>query len=133
MNNLGSGYAAYILKIKSENVFDLIFFMVLQDPEPPEPWQGVKSALKEGNVCTHVDVITGMKKGSEDCLFLNVFTPGLPSDGVPSEGKAVLVWIHGGGFQLGSGNAEIYGPDFFLNEDVILVTLNYRLGVLGKL
>lgn len=46
--------------------------------------------------------------------------------------KAVMVWIHGGGFQLGSGNAEIYGPDFFLNDDVVLVTLNYRLGVMGK-
>lgn len=45
--------------------------------------------------------------------------------------KAVMVWIHGGGFQMGSGNAEVYGPDFFLNDDVVLVTLNYRLGVLG--
>nr|ACI16653.1 esterase 1 [Liposcelis bostrychophila] len=105
-----------------------------KDPEPPEPWEGVRSALKEGAVCTHLDVITGLKKGSEDCLFLNVFTPQLPGDNSETQGgKAVLVWIHGGGFQLGSGNAEIYSPDYFLNEDVILVTLNYRLGVLGFL
>lgn len=46
-----------------------------KDPEPPLPWEGVRDALKEGDICTHVDFITGATKGSEDCLFLNVFTP----------------------------------------------------------
>jgi carboxylesterase type B len=46
--------------------------------------------------------------------------------------KAVMVFIHGGGFSSGSGTGEYYGPDFFLNEDVVVVTLNYRLGALGK-
>lgn len=48
-------------------------------------------------------------------------------------GKAVMFWIHGGGFYLGSGNAEVYGPDYLVAEDVLLVTINYRLGALGFL
>lgn len=44
---------------------------------------------------------------------------------------AVIVFIHGGGFAMGSGNALFYGPDFLLEQNVILVTLNYRLGVFG--
>jgi len=46
--------------------------------------------------------------------------------------KAVMVWIHGGGFYMGSGNALINGPDYLLAADVVLVTFNYRLGALGK-
>lgn len=45
----------------------------------------------------------------------------------------VMVWLHGGGFSFGSGNAFLYGPDFLVAEDVVLVTLNYRLGPLGFL
>jgi carboxylesterase type B len=43
----------------------------------------------------------------------------------------VMVWLHGGGFFAGSGNAEMYGPEFLLDHDVIVVTINYRLGTLG--
>ncbi|XP_011688875.1 PREDICTED: juvenile hormone esterase-like, partial [Wasmannia auropunctata] len=46
---------------------------------------------------------------------------------------AVMVWIHGGGFFYGSGDELIYGPDYIVPKDVVLVTLNYRLGVLGFL
>lgn len=42
-----------------------------------------------------------------------------------------MVWIHGGGFTSGSGNTELYGPDFLVAQDIILVTINYRLGILG--
>ncbi len=45
----------------------------------------------------------------------------------------VLFWIHGGGFFAGSGNTEIYGPEYFMDTDVVLVTFNYRLGPLGFL
>lgn len=44
-----------------------------------------------------------------------------------------MVWIHGGAFYLGSGDAFFYGPDYIIQKDVILVTLNYRLGPLGML
>jgi carboxylesterase type B len=41
------------------------------------------------------------------------------------------VWIHGGGFTSGSGSTEVYGPEFLLTEDIVLVTINYRLGIIG--
>lgn len=44
----------------------------------------------------------------------------------------VMVWIYGGGFQIGEASREIYSPDYFMQKDVILVTLAYRLGALGK-
>jgi len=46
--------------------------------------------------------------------------------------KTVMVWIHEGGFLMGSGNAQLNGPDYLLAEDIVLVTFNYRLGALGK-
>lgn len=67
--------------------------------------------------------------GNEDCLYLNVYTKNL----TPSNSLPVMVWIHGGGFYTGSGNSDYYGPDFFIAHDVILVTFNYRLEVLGFL
>lgn len=63
--------------------------------------------------------------GDEDCLTLNIYTP------VNAKNVAVLFCIHGGGFVDGSGNDFFYGPDFLINEDIILVTMNYRLGPLG--
>ena len=47
--------------------------------------------------------------------------------------KAVMVWLHGGGFHMGSGGTDLYGPGYLMEEDVVLVTLNYRLGPLGFL
>lgn len=67
--------------------------------------------------------------GSEDCLFLNVYTRSLhPHAKIP-----VMVYIHGGAYMSGSGDDETYGPEFLLQHDVILVTMNYRLEVLGFL
>lgn len=67
--------------------------------------------------------------GSEDCLYLNVYTKTV----TPREPLPVMVWIHGGGFYTGSGNSDFYGPDFIVEHDCILVTLNYRLEVFGFL
>lgn len=47
--------------------------------------------------------------------------------------KPVMFWIHGGGFFSGSGNTEIYGPEYLVANDIVLVTINYRLGVLGEI
>ncbi|XP_075213902.1 juvenile hormone esterase-like [Lycorma delicatula] len=70
--------------------------------------------------------------GNEDCLFINVHTPKMPcvrkNNVLP-----VMVWIHGGGFTFGSGNDDEFGPDYLIEYDVIIVTFNYRLGVLGFL
>ena len=68
--------------------------------------------------------------GKEDCLFLNVY---VPKSAIENEDASlpVMVWIHGGGLYFGSGNYGDNGPDYFIEKDIILVTINYRLGPLG--
>ncbi|KAK5647709.1 hypothetical protein RI129_002601 [Pyrocoelia pectoralis] len=100
-------------------------------PRPPKSWEGTRDATKEGERCFSKHISNQSIGGSEDCLFLNVFTPQLPSKN--KELKAVMVWIHGGAFLVGSGGWEFHQPDFFIAEDVIIVTINYRLGLLGFL
>ncbi|XP_029165265.1 esterase B1-like [Nylanderia fulva] len=100
-----------------------------KDPVPPEPWSGTRDASKYGNVAVQLDFIKHVLIGDEDCLYLNVFT----NDINPSKKRPVMVWIHGGGFFVGSGDSSFYGPDYIVQKDVVLVTLNYRLGVLGFL
>ncbi|XP_043235654.1 juvenile hormone esterase-like [Amphibalanus amphitrite] len=70
------------------------------------------------------------KLGQEDCLFLNVYSPRLP-ESKEEKGLPVMVWVHGGGFISGSGDDDIFGVDYLLDEDVVVVTFNYRLGVFG--
>lgn len=67
--------------------------------------------------------------GEEDCLYLNVYTQELKEDAQ----KAVMVWFHGGGFNAGSGDDDVLGPDFLLDHDVVVVTMNYRLGAIGMI
>ncbi|XP_013183096.1 esterase B1 [Amyelois transitella] len=99
-------------------------------PEPPESWVGERDASQHGPVCPQYNErLDCIEPGSEDCLYLNVFTTTL----TPSEPRPVMVWIHGGGFYTGSGNSDYYGPEFLIKHNVILVTLNYRLEVLGFL
>ncbi|KAF5299073.1 hypothetical protein FQR65_LT09431 [Abscondita terminalis] len=98
-------------------------------PQPPDSWAGVKNATKEGNSCYSKHMIFRNYVGSEDCLYLNVYTRSLSSSGDVS--KPVMFWIHGGGFTMGSADTDFYGPDYLITEDVVLVTINYRLGILG--
>ncbi|KAL5279766.1 CES5A.2 family protein [Megaselia abdita] len=96
-------------------------------------WEGVRLATKEGSICPQIDHMQGgVLGGHEDCLYLNVYTPSL--NVIQNAGKLpVMVYLHGGGWSMGSGNPELYGPGYFLEKDVILVTGNYRLGPLGFL
>ncbi|XP_001655126.3 esterase B1 [Aedes aegypti] len=71
--------------------------------------------------------------GKEEGLFLNVFTPGLPVNGDSTTQFPVMVWIHGGGFYSGSGGSFVYNPLHMVQEGVVVVTMNYRLGPLGFL
>lgn len=98
-------------------------------PEDLEPWEGVRDALKEGNCGPQYDMGTKIYIGDEDCLYLNVYVPNVAQTTL----LPVMVWIHGGGFAYGHGNADAYGPEFLMNKNVILVTVNYRLGILGFL
>ncbi|KAI5645520.1 carboxylesterase family domain-containing protein [Phthorimaea operculella] len=101
-------------------------------PEPAEPWEGVRDATKDCNICIQFDQATNATIGDEDCLYLNVYTPKLPSAG--SSPLPVMVFFHGGGFVFGNGTDDsTHGPDFLVDKDVVIVSLNYRLGILGFL
>ncbi|MEU8221016.1 carboxylesterase family protein [Kribbella sp. NPDC048915] len=95
-------------------------------PQPVRPWSGVRES-KPGNVCAqqaNAEVPDGST--SEDCLYLNVTTPKKPA-GTP---RAVVVWIHGGGFFSGAGSSY-EASKFAARGDVVVVTVNYRLGIFG--
>ncbi|KAL0830816.1 hypothetical protein ABMA28_002934 [Loxostege sticticalis] len=99
-------------------------------PQPPIPWEGVRSAKQCGNSCYQFNFITRTRlEGSEDCLYLNVYTPRIDQ----SKPLPVMFWIHGGAFSSGSGDDDVYGPEFLIRNDVVLVTINYRLEILGFL
>jgi carboxylesterase type B len=103
-----------------------------KDAQPLEPWVGVRDATKDGNQCYARDLFSRTVQGSEDCLFLNVYTQQLPSN-TSKTLKPVMFWIHGGGFKTGSNTSKRYGPEFLLTEDIVLVTINYRVGIFGFL
>jgi para-nitrobenzyl esterase len=113
-------------------------------PTRPESWSGVRDALEYGPRCAQrsaigeavsPEVVAALitpdtKAMSEDCLFLNVWTPGVGDNGK----RPVMVWLHGGGFVEGSGSAALYdGTALARRGDVVVITLNHRLGALGYL
>ncbi|ETN62847.1 alpha-esterase [Anopheles darlingi] len=84
----------------------------------------------ERSICLASFYLPASPPGTEDCLYLNVYTTNAPGNvGVPL--KPTMLFIHGGGYYTGSGNTDFYGPEVLLQHDVILVTVNYRLGPLG--
>ncbi|XP_076232205.1 carboxylic ester hydrolase [Calliopsis andreniformis] len=107
--------------------------------EPPKPaaaWKGVLEAKEDANICVQRNIYTYQEEvvGDEDCLYLNVYTPKLPTkEDETKGGYPVMIWLHGCGWICGAGHSEFYGPKFLLDHDVILVTVNYRLGPLGFL
>ena len=105
-------------------------------PQPPAKWSCPLDATKKRNtICPQLNFgldNEGLLDGStEDCLYLNVYVPAAPKNN--SRSLPVAVWLHGGAFMFGSGSACWFGPQFWMVHDIILVTLNYRLGPLGFL
>ena len=108
-------------------------------PQPPEAWTGVRdhfqislNALIQPGATEPAPVVTALNRRSEqgeDCLTVNVFTPGLDNSARP-----VMVWMHGGGFSAGAGNYLLYdGTNLAKKEDVVVVVVNHRLNVFGFL
>ena len=101
---------------------------------PPQPtsWKGMLDATHFKPACVQIGgSLPGFppEKNSEDCLGLNIWTPATRAD----EKLAVMVFFHGGGFKNGSSAPRLYWGDTLARKGVVLVTLNYRIGVLGFL
>ena len=112
-------------------------------PTPPAPWTGVRDALQFGASSPQpaagmagLYAITGSPERepeSEDCLYLNVWTPAV-NEGNDGGKRPVMFWCHGGGFTMGSGSSGFYrGTNLARKGDVVVVTVNHRLGPLGYL
>jgi para-nitrobenzyl esterase len=103
-------------------------------PRPPAKWKGERDATAYGAHCAqnrvYDDMVFEDSGISEDCLFLNVYTP---ADAKESSKLPVMFWIHGGGFSGGASSEPRHNGDFLPLKGVVLVTINYRLGVFGFL
>lgn len=115
-----------------------------REPLPPQPWSGIRDATRPGNAC--VQNVAGLDafiaplaatygasytfepvSSSEDCLYLNVWSPNWPNQGM----LPVMVWLHGGSNRIGSGAQSTYAGGSLASHGVIVVTINYRLGFMG--
>ena len=113
-------------------------------PQPAMAWTGVRDATRPGPACTQPPAGLGVFLGpvakaygssypeppvqsSEDCLYLNVWTPQWP----PKRSLPVMVWLHGGNNEVGSGSQSTFNGVSLTARGVVLVTTNYRLGALG--
>lgn len=104
-----------------------------REPQPVKAWQGVREALEPGAPCAQSPSGWNNQEAaasSEDCLYLNVWTPKWPA---PSR-LPVMVWIHGGGNTGGAGTADpLYDGTRLISHGVVLVVMDYRLGIFGFL
>lgn len=99
-------------------------------PQPVEPWgNDVLVAEEPGPVAPQAQMpFLDERESSEDCLYLNVWVPGTPEEGA---GKPVIVFVHGGANLFGSGS-EYLASRMAADEDVVVVTINYRMGIFGS-
>ncbi|XP_062562253.1 juvenile hormone esterase-like [Armigeres subalbatus] len=101
-----------------------------QPPEPVDAWNGTFDATEDGPMCPQPAY--NRSEVSEDCLRLNVYSSVIPGETIRIAPRDVLVYIHPGGFYVFSGQSKNNaGPQNLMDRDVVLVTINYRLGSLG--
>jgi len=102
-----------------------------REPQPVKNWQGVRQAVDFGPRCMQArifdDMIFRSNGVSEDCLYLNVWTPAKSS----RERLPVLVYFYGGGFVSGDGSEPRYDGESMAAKGIVVLTVNYRLGVFG--
>jgi len=99
-------------------------------PQAPRPWQGARQATEFGPACPQAPGPLGkFPNQSEDCLTLNVWTPSKKA----GQRLPVMVWIHGGGFTQGASSQPVYSGESLARQGVVVVTINYRLGIFGFL
>ncbi|XP_050514979.1 venom carboxylesterase-6-like [Diabrotica virgifera virgifera] len=96
-------------------------------PLPKASWTNTLDCTYDRSVCVQTQGITNPTViGSEDCLYLSVYSPDIKGVDLP-----VLFWIHGGAFVAGSNSFDACKPDHFINQNVVVVMIQYRLGVFG--
>jgi para-nitrobenzyl esterase len=115
-------------------------------PQPVQPWNGERDGTRFGAASAQtrdprIAMISGVSDKfptGEDCLTLNVYAPAGAPAGAPPGARTgakrpVMVWLHGGAFVMGAASTPLYNGAAFAERGVIVVTLNYRLGILGLL
>ena len=106
----------------------------LREPVSKRAWSRELDASQVSPACLQLESLGGSnsREGQEDCLYLNIFTPNpLPAAADPNL-KPVLLWIHWGAFTEGDANT-VTDPQYLLDQDVVFVSIHYRLGLLGFL
>ena len=106
------------------------------EPMPAKSWKGIYNADSKITNCyialraTTLNHYFGEIKSSEDCLYMNIWTPPAAKAG---DKLPVVVWIHGGGFQEGSINFDVYGGEPLAKKGVIFMGISYRVNIFGNL
>jgi para-nitrobenzyl esterase len=105
-----------------------------REPQPVTPWSGIRQATAFGQRCMqqplYSDMMFRSPTTSEDCLYLNVWTPA-KLDRSPQARMPVLLYIYGGGFMAGDSSEKRYDGAALARRGIVVVTVNYRLGVFG--
>ncbi|GAB6028662.1 hypothetical protein CHUAL_004490 [Chamberlinius hualienensis] len=124
----GRPYSAFLsIPFAQPPVGDLRF----KAPTPSSSWTGILDATTDPPLCAQ-SLGGPSATGQDDCLYLNVYSPQLP-DETSNPNFPVIVFIYGGEFSLGGDQSYYYGPERYMDKDVVLVNINYRLGPFGFL
>ncbi|XP_072380976.1 para-nitrobenzyl esterase-like [Diabrotica undecimpunctata] len=132
--------------LQSQNEHDIYAFQDVPYAQPPigqsrfkppvalNNWDGIVDTTSNTKICPQMPrststIVTGLIE-TEDCLVLNIYSPVKPGS---DSSLPVYFWIHGGSFFEGSGGISQFNPKYFLEQNIVVVTINYRLGALGFL